>query len=148
LDDPSQPYLPFVFPVFFAALWFAITAFLGFASGWYTLMRRYPDRGERPVLHLRGQLGFMGPLNAKLRGILRLSVCPSGLRVGMFRLFGPFCRDFFVPWEEVSIARTRWLFMGEVATLTFGNPPNGTLGITANVADRLAKAAGDDWPED
>lgn len=142
-------FLPFAipFPLFFAALWFAITTLIGFLSGWYTLMRRYPDRREKPVLHLRGQLGFMGPLNSRLRGILRLSVCPSGLRVGMFRLFGPFSRDFFVPWDEISVTRTQWFLMGEIAVMTFGEPPHGKLAVAASVAARLAKAAGDDWPE-
>ena len=148
MDDPLPLYFSYAFPVFFAALWVAITVLLGFASGWYALMRRYPDRSERPILHLRGQMGFMGSLNARFRGILRLSVCPSGLRVGVFRLFGPFCRDFFVPWEEISVTRAQWFLMGEMAIMTFGDPPHGKLAVTAAVAARLAKAAGDDWPED
>ena len=135
------------FPLFFAVVWLAVTILIGFLSGWYTLMRRYPDRHEKPVLHLRGQLGFMGSLGSRLRGILRLSVCPSGLRVGMFRLFGPFSRDFFVPWDEISVARARWFLMSEMAIMTFGDPPHGKLAVTAAVAARLAKAAGDDWPE-
>lgn len=136
-----------LFPLFFAALWLAVTSLIGLLTGWYGLMQRYPDRHERPVLHLRGQLGFMGPLNSRLRGVLRLSVCPSGLRVGMFRLFGPFSRDFFVPWEEISVAHARWFLIGEMAIMTFGDPPQGKLAVTAAVAARLAKAAGDDWPE-
>ena len=37
------------FPVFFALLWFGVTLFLEFLSGWYLLMRRFPDRPETPV---------------------------------------------------------------------------------------------------
>lgn len=136
------------FPLFFAGVWFLATLLIGILSGWFPLMRRYPDRNEAPVLHLRGQSGLMGSLSARFRGILRLSVCPSGLRVGVFRLFGAFNRDFFVPWEEIAVERKQTFFSGAVAVLRFGAPPVGTLTIRADVADRLAKAAGDDWPED
>lgn len=147
MSDPLSQYLPFAFPLFFAAMWFAVTTLIGFLSGWYALMERYPDRIEKPILHLRGQSGFMGSFSSRLRGVMRLSVCPSGLRVGVFRLFGPFCRDFFVPWEEISVTRVRWLFLGEIAMMSFGDPSHGKLGISAYTAGQLAKAAGDDWPE-
>lgn len=134
------------FPLAFAALWFAITALIGFMSGWYALARRYPDRRERPLLRLTWQSGFMGPLQSRYRSALTLSACPSGLRVGVIRLLGPFCRNFFVPWEEITVRRKDGFFE-KLAELTFGNPRVGTLAIRAAVADKLAKAAGDDWPE-
>jgi len=56
-----------------------------------------------------------------MRSILNLDVCPSGLRVGMMRLFGVFCRDFFVPWDQISVVRKRRLFWRE-AKLVFGQP--------------------------
>jgi hypothetical protein len=68
-----------------------------------------------------------------MRGILILSVCPTGLRVGMMRIFGPFCRDFFVPWESIAIIRKTVLFW-PVAKLQFGNPVVGTLSIRAHAA--------------
>jgi hypothetical protein len=77
---------------------------------------------------------------------LTFGVCPLGLRVGMLRLFGAFCRDFFIPWESVSISRMTILFY-PVAKLEFGNPVVGTLSIPAHVADRLARSAGKNWPE-
>jgi hypothetical protein len=78
--------------------------------------------------------------------VLKLSVCPSGLRLGMPRLLGPFCRNFFVPWDELSVVRKDRYIM-KVAQISFGQPAVGKLTISADVADRLGRAAGSHWPE-
>ncbi len=134
------------FPLVFAGFWLAVTTLIGFMSGWYALARRYPDRKEPALLRLTWQAGFMGPLRSRYRGALTLSACRSGLRVGVIRLLGPFSRDFFVPWEEIRVERKDGFFE-KLAELTFDEPRVGTLAIRAAVADKLAKAVGDDWPE-
>ncbi|HEX4506192.1 MAG TPA: hypothetical protein VH722_10720 [Alphaproteobacteria bacterium] len=133
------------FPLFFIALWLFVTTLLAVLTGWFSLMTRYPDRPETPLLKLRWQSGRMG-MGVHMNGALTISACPSGLRVGMLRVFGVFCRDFFVPWEEVFVDRTQssWL-MGPQARLTFGS--TGTLTVLATVADQLALAASTRWPE-
>jgi hypothetical protein len=134
-----------VFPLFFAALWLTVTTVLAVLSGWFRLMARFPNQTAEPLLRIRGQSGSMG-LGVSMRGILTLSVCPSGLRVGIMRVFGPFCRDFFVPWEAFSVTRKTILFW-PVAKLQFGSPGIGALTIPAHVANRLARAALGRWPE-
>ena len=132
------------FPLFFIALWLAVTTVLAVLSGWFSLMTRYPNRNETPILKLRWQSGAMG-MGVNYNGLLTLSVCPSGLRIGMFRIFGPFCRDFFVPWEEEFVDRTEsWLF-GKRAKIILGS--TGRLTVFAAVADRLARALPERWPE-
>ena len=133
------------FPVFFAAVWLAVTTTTGLLSGWFRLMARYPDQTDEPCLRSRGQSGTMG-LGVGMRGILTLSVCPSGLRVGMMRVFGPFCRAFFVPWDDITVIR-RTIVVRPVAELKFGAPVIGNLRISAHVADRPACAALGHWPE-
>lgn len=133
------------FPLYFAVLWLAVTTVLAFVSGWFRLMEQFPDQADEPILRLRGQSGAMGP-GVGMSRILTLSVCRTGLRVGMMRLFGLFCRDFLVPWESIAIVRKRGLF-GRVVKLQFGNPVIGRLSIPAHVADRLARAAAERWPE-
>jgi hypothetical protein len=135
---PSAPFL-------FAALWLVVTTVLALISGWFHLMKAYPNQDEDPIFRVRGQSGSMG-LGARLNGILSLSACPSGLRVAMLRVFGPFCRDFLVPWGEITVVRTQGLF-GPAAKLRFGNPTVGTLTIQGQVANRLARAARASWPE-
>ena len=133
------------FPLFFVALWLAVTTVLAELSGWFRLMARFPNRTMEPLLRVRGQSGSMG-IGVVMRGILTLSVCPSGLRVGIMRVFGPFCRDFFVPWEAISIIRKGVLFW-PVAKVQFGSPAIGSLTIPAHVANRFARAAMGRWPE-
>jgi hypothetical protein len=146
LNELFQTYGPIAFPVFFVGLWLVVTTILGALSGWYALMRRYPDRAETPLLTLRYQSGSMG-LMVSYGGLLTLSACPSGLRVGMNRLFGPFWRNFFVPWTEIRIIRRRMILLWLAAQLAVGDPVAGTLSISADVADRLARAAQGSWPE-
>jgi hypothetical protein len=134
-----------VFPLFFVTLWMMVTTILALLSGWFRLMAEYPDQSAEPVLRLRGQSGMMG-LGVSMSGVLILSVCPAGLRVGMMRVFGPFCRDFFVPWESIAITRKTILFW-PVARLQFGNPVVGTLSISARSANRMARMATGWWPE-
>jgi len=135
-----------LFPLFFTVLALGIGSLIGLVSGWYSLQSRYPDQPGEPILRLRFQSGMMGQARANLRSVLMLSVCPLGLRVGMWRLMGPFCRDFFVPWQEIAVERSPTLF-GQGARLTFGSPAVGSLFVSGAVADRLARAAGDRWPE-
>jgi putrescine transport system ATP-binding protein len=145
LTDLIEHNLAMFFPLFFAALWLMVTALLGLLSGWFRLMVNFPDQTVEPILRIRGQSGTMG-LGVRMNGILTLSVCPSGLRIGMMRLFGPFCRNFFVPWESMVVIRKTTLIW-PVAELLFGNPVVGRLSISVHVADRMARSAMGRWPE-
>jgi hypothetical protein len=145
LNDLIEQNFAVFFPLFFAVVWLAASTLVALLSGWFRLMARYPDRAGEPILRMRGQSGTMG-LGVHMRGILTLSVCPSGLRVGMMRIFGPFCRDFFVPWENITVTRRTILFW-PLARLRFGDPAVGTLSISTSLADRLARAAAGRWPE-
>jgi hypothetical protein len=124
--------------------WLAVTTLLTLASGWYRLAARYPNRIDEPLLRIHVPSGSMGLVG--MRNLLTLSPCPSGLRVSMFRLFGPFCRPFFVPWDDVAVLRTK-MFFAPAARLQFGKPIAGTLAVEAYIANELARAAGERWPE-
>jgi hypothetical protein len=128
---------------FFGLVWLLVSVILGYSSGWYSLMRVYPDLpNEEGLANLDGQSGMVGPVS--MHGILKLSPCRSGLRVGIMRLFGPFCRDFLVPWNTIKVSRKtklRWRY----AELTFGT--YGRLRITDLLADRLWQIVPQSWPE-
>ena len=91
------------FPLYFVLLWLVVMTVLNLLSGWYSLMFRCPNREEKELLKLKHQSGLMGWVS--MRGILNISVCPSGLRIGIMKILGIFCRDIFVPWEEIRIER-------------------------------------------
>jgi len=140
-------FAPFVigFPLFFVALWLATGAMLGVFSGWFGLMRRYPNREDEALLRLGSQSGAMGAIRVSMSRILTLTACRSGLRVGIWRMFGPFCRDFFVPWSAIRIERRKILFWKR-AKLWLGGETD-YLTIAGHIADRLAQAVPKDWPE-
>jgi hypothetical protein len=71
-------------------------------------------------------------------GVLKFSVCPSGLRIGIMRIFGPFCRDFLVPWNEITVTRSDRVFW-TVAKLSFGQPLNGNLKVYAVTPNATAR---------
>jgi len=108
-------------------------------------MRSFPDQVEKELIRLKNQSGSMGGVG--MRGILNISVCRSGLRIGMLRIFGPFCRDFFVPWEQLRVERKDGM-LGKTAMLRFGEPRIGWLRVPSHIADRLARSSQGRWPED
>lgn len=147
MNYPIEHFLPALFPVFFVLLWILATSLLGFKSGWYNLMKKFPDRPDVPLLSLHYQSGNMGEgLGVNMNRILNLSVCPSGLRIGMMRIFGLFSRNIFVPWNEIKVERRKWFFM-KAAELRFGEPSFGKLIVLEHVANRLARSALSCWPE-
>jgi len=131
-------YLIGLFPFFFAGMWFFVTTRLTKMCGWQALSQRYPDQDERPILRLRGQSGQMGA-NVNLNGILTLDACSTGLRIGIWRIFGPFSRPFLVPWAEIQAGPQKALFM-DLVRLTFSQPPVGNLSLASAVWARLSAA--------
>jgi hypothetical protein len=134
----------FVFLAFFVLMWFAVTTLLGRTSGWFELMKAFPDRLETALWSVSSQSGSLGQVS--LRGILKISVCPSGLRFGLLRLFGPLSRNFFVPWGEIRVRRAE-RFIWRTAELQFGPVIKARLIIEADLADRLARNSQGNWPE-
>jgi len=143
MQGDLSKYFPILFPFFFAAMWLGVSTVLALKAHWFELARRYPDRAEDPSLRLRFQSGRMS--GVAMSGILTLDVCVTGLRVSIWRLFGPFSRPFFVPWNELSVTRRKMFFVLNVAELDFGRI--GNLIIPAHVADRLGGIAQLHWPE-
>ncbi len=128
------------FPLSFLSMWLAVTTLLGGLSGWFELQRRYSRGVERPILTLHMRSGTMG-VGVQLNGILTLSACPSGLSVGVWRIFGIFQRPFFVPWQDIrSESVTR--FFQPMSKLSFGFPETGRLTIDRRSWVRLSSVAG------
>ena len=133
------------FLMVFVAMWIAITALLGAFARWAALAARYPDRPGEARRRFTGQSGLMGR-GVHMNGILTLSVCETGLRVGVWRLFGPFSPPFLVPWTDISVDRRR-RYLQKRARLGFGAPEVGSLEVQGYIADRLARVADRSWPE-
>ena len=128
---------PYLFPVYFAAMWLVVTTLLGAMTGWCGLMRRYPDIGEEALATLRRQSGVMGRAVSMSR-ILDVSPCPSGLRIGMMRLFGPFCRPFLVPWEALGAENSSFIVFPMVK-LMFGGSASPALWLYPRTWEKLVQ---------
>ncbi|MBI1212414.1 MAG: hypothetical protein GC190_13200 [Alphaproteobacteria bacterium] len=139
-DDQFLYIFPIAFPLFFAIVWIGATTLLGFLSGWYALMDQFPDRDEKPIAQLNWQSGFMGSIGVNFRNVLKIGVCPSGLRIGVLRIVGLFARDFFVPWHAITATKKNW-WMWQVTEFSFGKPQVGRLMVYGWTADRIAEAA-------
>lgn len=132
-------------PILIVGLLFLAGWAMGAQSGWYGLMRLYPDRDENPIRVFQGQTGWMNG-GLSFNGVLTLSVCPTGLRVAVPGIFGPFSKPIFVPWGDIRVYRLTEYFM-PAARMEFGQPAKGVLSVRVNTADRLSRAAGKNWPE-
>jgi hypothetical protein len=144
-DRPHEYIMLFAILVLPVSIWLCLTTYLAMMARWFRFARRFPDRPEAPLLVLAGQTGWVG-LGVRLRGVLHLSACPSGLRVARRRLFAPLCGAFLAPWTEVTPqAETAHVYKG-MTRLELGSPPVGNLRISTVVAQQLALAAGPRWP--
>jgi hypothetical protein len=142
LDKTFETYFPYIFPVIFAFIWVTVTTVLSIKAGWFDLARRYPNRGEEALFSLRFESGRMSGVS--MSGILCVQACPSGLRVGIWKLFGPFSRDFLVPWRDIRVERRRRLIW-KVVDLKFED--TGNLELFDYAANRIARAVPNYWPE-
>jgi hypothetical protein len=132
-------WLPYAFPILFLGTWVLASMVLGFVSGWFNLQQWYPDEGgEEPLLTLNGQSGSMGA-GTWFKGVLRLSSYPSGLGVGVWRIFAPFQRPLKIPWSEIEAEPSSSFFLPMVK-LNLGKPANGRLKISARSWSRLIGA--------
>ena len=145
---PGSPGLPewfaFGFLFIFIGMWLIVTTALDYFSGWYSLRRRFPNIDEQAVdrLHFRSGLLGKGSMynpwgNVSYGNCLRFDVCPSGLRVAVWRIFGPFSGPFFVPWQDISVEQKNLFFL-KFYRLSFGGSGESALTIGSWTYRRIA----------
>ncbi len=142
---PLEDGFLFVFPFLFVGMWLIVALCLSRASGWPALSDAFPDRADETLIGFGAASGQMG-IGVSYNACLVITACRQGLRIGVWRIFSPFDRPFFVPWGQLTCERTRGL-LGQRVTLRFGRPPIGHLQISSRLANKLAVAAGANWPE-
>ena len=126
------------FPVFFILFWILITALLGVFSGWFKLQARFPSDDETPLLRLPMRSGSMYGIN--FNGILTFEACTSGLRLRLWRIFGPFQRPFQVPWNQIEAEPVSRFFEPKIR-LRLGRPEAGRLTIDLRAWEKLKAAS-------
>ncbi|GAA0471222.1 hypothetical protein GCM10009096_10210 [Parasphingorhabdus litoris] len=130
----------FLFMAIFLGMWLLVVTLLARISGWTKLQDRFPDRPDQSLIVMRAQSGAMGGIaSAKVNfsGCLRFDVCRTGLRISVWKIFGPFQRPFFVPWSQINVSDAS-VFKFKRHRLGFGTPESGFLIIANRTAEIIA----------
>ncbi len=133
-----------IFPFVFVAAWLAVTVLLNAFSGWATLSARFPDRAEPRLKRIWVQSGKLGkgtiwnPWGGVSYGnCLRFDICQTGFRVAVWRIFGPFSKPFFVPWDKISV-ELKTVIGFRFYRLSFGAQDLSSLTIGRRLFKRIA----------
>lgn len=134
-------------PLGFIAFWILITQLLASHSGWNALQDQYPDTDEPAIRTLRFQSGSFRRINFSLRrvnygGVLTLSATRTGLRVSVWKIFGPFQRRFLVPWNAMTLGTRRGLMGSAWAELRIAGPEEITLSLPMSIWEWMAVHSG------
>ena len=103
------------------------------------MQERFALRPTLILQKLRFQSAAMGngagTPRIAFNSVLMISICAEGLDVDIMRIFGPFCRAFFVPWEDMTFTARKTIF-GTVTDLSFGTPAVATMTVRRRLAEK------------
>jgi hypothetical protein len=140
--------------LFFVA--FAVTAFVAasfFAAfmtsritGWHALAERFSLQGDFPreEWHYRSAVMRNG---THYNNCLTVGASPVGLYLSIlwpFRIQHP---NLFIPWNQISISRTKVLFW-DMVRFQLGRENPIPFTIRPNLAEKIRQAAGTWWPKE
>ncbi len=132
-----------LFAVAFPAIWLGVTALLAEIGGWNRLQRVFPDQSDASVVESLGfrsaQLGH--PLaGVSYSGVLTFDVCNTGLRIRVWKLFGPFCKPLFLPWNSFRTEPYHW-FIWDACRMRWGPRTRDSMIIYRRLAEAIAVAS-------
>jgi len=130
---------PFALIALFAILWSAFGFFTSYISGWLLLSRSFTS-GTLP----QGDTQTAGPFLTRIYlrfwaqygGVTRLTTVEDGLYLSVVLLFRVGHPPLRIPWNEISVGRTRYMFQRFVV-LTLGRRQQIPMRITDSMALKL-----------
>jgi hypothetical protein len=137
-------FIPFVIAALVGASALS-AAFVSRMSGWHELARRFALQSDFPSETFRFKSARMRR-GINYNNCLTIGASPMGLTIAMPWLFRMGHPSLFVPWNEISVTRTKifWLPMVQF-NLGRGKPVPFT--VRARLAEEIRAAAGTAWPE-
>lgn len=143
---PSQS--PVLFTLFVLAAvigsWLFAAAFVSRLSGWHELAGRFELQGEFPSERFCWKSARMKN-GMNYNNCLIIGASPTGFSIVMPWLFRIGHPALFIPWNEISYARTKILCWPMVQfQLGRKNPVPFT--VRESLAEQIKKAAGPSWP--
>ncbi len=148
MHEAAQPYTLFawviLFPAFMVAVWLFATTMTSYLGGWHALSLRYQANGIFGGQKWNYQSGQMRAFT-NYNGCLTVGASPAGLYLRPFALFRFQHPALFIPWHEIRVERKRYLFR-EMTALYLSSEYSIPLRISNRLAEKIQKAAGDQWP--
>jgi len=110
--DAIPLWLPFLFPVFFAAMWLFVTTLLAYASGWRALARRYRAASPKVPWTVPWGSGYFNWFGFPIGfgNCLNVGVTPHGVAMRPMLIFAVASPRLEIPWEEIGECRSWRLF--------------------------------------
>lgn len=131
---------PYGFAIFFVTLWCSVCFLISLMSGWFTLSDRFRKQSE-PY----GEALSAGPFGYGVRmrfrtnygNVIRLTSTADALYVSVFFPFRVGHPPLCVPWKEIQLGRTKFLWLKYVV-LTLGDQER----IPMRIPERMARKLG------
>lgn len=133
-----------LFLIGFPVLWCAIVALSGRIGGWHALASQYRFDGEFDGPVWRWQSAQMGL--AGYSGVLVFGANKVGLFVRPIWMFSFTQPPLFIPWEDISIRRSRFLFTAY--TMEFRRVPRVKMRIYRVMMENISANGGPPAPPD
>lgn len=130
----------FIFPIF----WIGVLFLLGYIGGWASLAQTYHFTGLFQDERWSFQSARIGLVN--YNRILTVGANQEGLYLKSLSLFQFGHPPLFIPWYDISVRQKSSLLSH--TEFRFQRAPSVRLKLGRNLSERLAKAAGEAWPDD
>jgi hypothetical protein len=136
---------PYMFLVFFVALWTFVCFIIGLASGWRLLSKRFSCpkgsfHGETWSFR-RARMRFF----ANYGNCLNFGADQSGLYMSIFPIFRVGHPPLLIPWSEITVVPGETGLVFKQRTLRLGRQEAVSIRISASLMEHLRQAAGANW---
>lgn len=108
----SSSGFPLWFPFYFVGLWLFVTGLLTLTSGWRLLAAKYLTRQPSTGRRFYGVSASIGavPFAVNYNNCLTVFVANGGFYIQPIFIFALFSPRLFIPWRDVQVEKTSYLF--------------------------------------
>jgi hypothetical protein len=137
--EPLSSWMPFLFPVFFVAMWVGVGYLLAGIGGWHALARHYAAADAVDGTRFRFRSARVGSVN--YGSCVSFVTSLRGLHISTLPLFRAGHRPLFVPWADVS-ARPARQWLAAAVELRFARVPTVSVRVSRRLGEALVRESG------
>jgi hypothetical protein len=131
---------PYIFPIFFIAMWFGVGYLVSFMSGWFALSKRFRKQSE-PYGETRSAGPFFYTVYTRFwthySSVIGMTAAKDALYLSVLFLFRVGHPPLRIPWDEIQLSRTKYFWRSYVV-LTLGREEQ----IPFRISERMARNLG------